>query len=346
MKLKLLWSMWKKRIPLFLISTAGISVRNFIIIFLNAAISSYYTSYVSATIETRFLRMLFLSLLVVLFFSVSDGIFQFLQNVSTQRMMTDLRNNMLEKILRSDLTTISHYSDKSELITRINSDTNVALSFLRYQFLTPLIAVVSGIGASWSILMIKGSVILLLTAYSLGIILLLAQTYLSKCLAIERSLIQQKKTELVQVYLQGCEKTKVIHLCQYEEQLNKLISSLNQQILIQEKKVNAYSALNDLISNIPALVQYGIGIALGAVFYAKGILSIANVVFLAPLMAMIINMCQSLGNTIISFRSSLVGFNRIFEILLIPQEINDPSKRNYFETQNKVLETRYCLTSI
>lgn len=82
-------------------------------------------------------------------------------------------------------------------------------------------------------------------------------------------------------------------------------------------KLQAYNAVINLSV---MFVKYTGGIVLGILLYAKGIFTLADIVFAAPMSGMIVNMVTMLGNSLVSLKQSVIGLDRILEILNLPQE--------------------------
>lgn len=83
--------------------------------------------------------------------------------------------------------------------------------------------------------------------------------------------------------------------------------------------------MNSVLNLCPAFIQYTGGVIIGVYLCAQGWFTIADIVYITPLIALIFTMILSLGNTWISVEKSMVGLNRVYDILSITNEDMNPN---------------------
>ncbi|MEL7562398.1 ABC transporter ATP-binding protein [Dehalogenimonas sp. 4OHTPN] len=91
-----------------------------------------------------------------------------------------------------------------------------------------------------------------------------------------------------------------------------------------------------LISSIGVALVYGVG----GYLVIEGALTIGTIVALAALLASLYNALQNLTNAPVDFATSMVSFERVFEVIDLPHEIADRPQAAALENVRGVLEFR------
>lgn len=89
-----------------------------------------------------------------------------------------------------------------------------------------------------------------------------------------------------------------------------------------------------LISSIGVALVYGVG----GYMVIEGALTIGTIVALAAYLASLYNALQSLTNAPVDFATSMVSFERVFEVIDLPHEISDRPQAAALENARGVLE--------
>lgn len=312
--------LWRKELIPFTLGSVGISIRNFVIVYLNAYISAKFFAHINEQSQDGFVKMGASLIIVVFIYACIDSWFIFLQNQSTHNMMTALRRAMFKRIISCNLDQIGIYEDRAEFFTRVNSDIDLSMTFVRYQILTPMIALGSGIGASITLYLMGNMAWILLATYGVGLMLLWIQRYMANRVSEYRISLQNVKKMQSSMYISCLENQKRIRMCDMQHASAQKIKSLNQLAMSINQKLVFWETMNGIVTYIPSVLQYTGGIGIGFLLYSYGMVDLHEIVLLAPMLALIVRMFVTIGDAVISLKQSLVGFHRIFEILTLDQE--------------------------
>lgn len=182
---------------------------------------------------------------------------------------------------------IEDVRQRSEVIGRIHADVDTASSLLSLGILTPLMYVISGIGAT--LILASCSMMLCLAIYLVGMIALVINMILSK---ISRGLYVQTReatTSALSVYMQ----------------------SVSDSALIKTESLSMY--VRGVFS----------GIFLTGNNLSGNGMSVADMVMASWVGIPIVTMITSVSGSLTNLQRSLAGINRIFRVLELEEEEQD-----------------------
>ncbi len=319
-------SLW---IP-YIIATLIVAGRNFIIVFLNALISSKITETVLN--RTALLDSLIQICIWIVAFSIFDSIGVYSQTTIIHRISIKLRGKMFKHAIDSSLQSLDTFGNREELLSRMNYDVENATGLLSYGFLSPIMCCISGIGATCIILAIDWRVCLFV--YVLGILILGVQLALSSIMRKNSSDLQQVKSDVLSISMQT-----------FQDSINIKMSSMTQYVfkLFSEKISGYYGVLHKkgIIDGIYGVVQ---GIMHLAAFFCVfcycywGGMSLERIVLVVQVSPLVATMILSITDMVSSVQRSMAGIDRIIEIFEMPLE--DKSGKNFvFDMKNKGIKT-------
>ncbi len=317
-KLLKLFGLIRKELPRYFIGTAGVSVRNFCITFITAWFSSRVvkTAQVGEGREWALTLGLFAAALAA--YCILDASSIYLQTVSLHNISTGLRSTIYDRVIGSDLYCLGIFGDKAEIVSRMNQDVNLAVNLLGN--IAPWMYLISGIGATISILTVRGSLGLVAGVYLLAFLLLGVQKWLQGRMKQRKRRQQELSREMTGVYLTSIEQSTNIRLAGHVTYVRKTFEEKADGWREAALSCGRLDAANAMVNQGAQLVQYIGVIVVGIMLYRIGMFSLADIVFIAPLAGLIVTMVTSMGNAFQSISKSMVGVERIFELMDLPQE--------------------------
>lgn len=309
----------------YLFSTIGVASRNFGITFFNAFFASQIVQMVVKGELSEMLHSVLLLFGILILFCCLDSFFQYWHSTTTHKVNMSLRHRLYERIIKSDMYSLGKYSDKSELFSRMNSDSDLVFALLRYQILTPLMFLISGLGATISLFRMKGGLAIVIFSYGLGALIALTQKQIAKKMVSLQEEVQEARKTLIARFIESVDRSSVIRLCGYDFYIKNDFQKKSEVYRNKCNQSGKYAALNSVLNLCPAFIQYTGGMIIGVYLCAQGWFTIADIVYITPLIALIFTMILSLGNTWISVEKSMVGLNRVYDILSISNEDMNPN---------------------
>lgn len=308
----------KRYIVPYSITTLLVASRNFIITYLIAFLSLSILSAAEQKDIQVFVDNALLFLLLLLVYVLADTVLIYAQSCTIHRMTNRLRHVILQKIIRAPLSSIDAFGTRAEALSRINQDVAKTASIFEWQALTPLMFTISGIGATISIGVVNWKIAVGL--YLFGFLVLLLQYVLGKRLKRTAAEKQRLKAAVFQNYSETANSTASIKMMQLGDIILRTIRG----------KMDAYGKANrseagiqgkmGLLNAFVYFIQYAGVIVIGWLLCRAGQLEVEYILYIAELSPLIIGMITSFGDAYIALQQSLVGFERIQELLNLPEE--------------------------
>lgn len=308
----------RKWIVPYSLSTVMVACRNFLIVSLTASIGSRVLNVVNNGETAEFFTQMALTFAFLAAFLVFDTMGIFWQSVTIHGIQNDLRSALYEKVLTARYDKVYDMGQKGELLSRLNSDVDTASSILGFGILTPLMALISGIGATISIAVIHWKLCILI--YVVGIICWASQVYVIRR---ERSTIQQlqeNRAEGMGICGENFQNGLTIRLC-------NLVGAFEEKVLQNLtgfEKISRKFAFQKTADGVGAtLLQYlqSVGLLFAGFFlYRKGEILLGDIVVLYQMASLITNMITTISSLYASFQSWIVGFGRLHNILDLEEE--------------------------
>lgn len=299
------------------ISTFMVAFRNFAITAIMAWVSSRVLTLVAFGSLTGFWREICLFLLIILLFVVFDTFGVFWQSVTVHRMTNRIRGVLYQKILYAPLEQISRLGQRGELLSRLNQDVDTASGILSYTVLTPFMFLISGVGATISILAIHWPTCVLIYLY--GLFLLAYQVTIAKKDKRVLKGLQENQADTLSSFLETNRGSLAIRLSSLMDGMQERISSqlkqygiLSRRHAIWKGAESAGSAATNLFESVGILL-------IGAFLYQQGKIPLGSIVILHQLSGLIITMITTIASTFSQLQGSLVGLSRIEEMISLPQ---------------------------
>lgn len=311
-------SIMHKQLPSYLCSTSIVAMRNFLITILTAWISGQVLTAVEQGSITGLWNRLLVFLVLIVGFIMLDTFGVFWQSMVIHRMINLLRFTLYTKVLKAPFHQVRSLGSKGELFSKLNQDVNSAAEILSFTMLTPLMYLISGIGATVSICAICWPVCVAIYLY--GFMLLAFQVLIAKRDKKELSHLQECRSALLGQYLETYHGSLTIRM-------ENLIGWMEEAIL---HKINGYrdtchrharlKGLEGVGNTITNLFSSVVLLLAGILLYRRGNIAIGDVVILYQLSILIITMITSFSSTYTRLQNSFVGLERIEGILDLPEE--------------------------
>lgn len=305
----------------YTLSTLMVACRNFLITWLTAAVSSRVLNAAKDGRIEDFFRQMALILALTAVFLAFDTTGIFWQSVTIHGIKNDLRSILYRKILRARYDKVYQMGQKGELLSRLNSDVETVSSILSYGILTPLMYLISGIGATVAIAAIHWQLCILI--YVLGLLCWGGQVLVIRR---ERSTIrqlQENRTEALTICGENFQNGLAVRLC-------GLVEVFEEKVLRNLRgfeKISRKFALQKTAEGLGGtLMQYLQSVGLlfaGFYLYQRGSIRLGDIAVIYQMAALITAMITSVSSFYASFQNWAVGFGRLHDILDLEEE-QDP----------------------
>jgi len=308
----------KKYMVPYSTTTLLIASRNFIIVYLTAYLSLQIILAVKQASINHFISNLTVFFILLLVYVLTDSLLIYAQSIVIDLMTNQLRHCIHNKVLRARLSAIDAIGTRTDAIARINQDVTLVAEVLQGKVLLPLMYLVSGIGATVSITAISWKITVVL--YILGLLILVFQIRLGKKMKRIAKQKQTIKAAILQRYDETAQNSLYIKIMRLG---SLVLNAINLKLIDYHKVKNNEANISAWISALNStkqFLQYAGIIILGWLMYKHGRLGVEYILYLAELAPLVINMLTSFGDAYISLQQSLVGFERINEMLALPEE--------------------------
>lgn len=238
----------------------------------------------------------------------------------------DIRKKLFEHMEKLPAEYIEN-KHSGDMISRLNSDVQVAENAYSNQIVQLLSAVIGGIGATIFVFYLNWK--LAIIAIVTGIVGTIVNSIYIKPLKKTSDNAQDalaRLTERISDLIAGSSIIKIFNL---ENTILEKYKYANHDTLKWTMKrvvINSYlSGLNNLFGTM----SFGVIIVVGSVLTVKNEITFGTLIAITQMVGSLQYMFRSVGNYITQIQSSLAGADRIFEILDIPVEENAKSIEGY-----------------
>jgi len=302
-----------------------VACRNFLITWITAYIGSSVMNLVSQERTDVFFRQFLWMGLFIAGFLAFDITGIFWQSVTIHEIRNELRGILYGKVLKARYDKIYYLGQKGELLTRINSDVDMVSSFLSYGLLSPLMALISGIGATVTVAVIHWKLCILI--YAVGLL----------CWGIQIIMIRKERPVIAQLQEN---KTAALGLCSENFQngltvrLCGLVDAFEEKVmqnLSEFERISCRLAQRKAVSGLcGTLLQYlqSVGMLfVGLFLHMRGEIRLGDIVILYQMAALITNMITSISNGYASLQNWIVSIGRLHDILDLEEETDGPEAK-------------------
>lgn len=322
--------LFKKHWPSYCISTAMVSCRNLFITWITAYISSRVIAVVSDGGEIHLLTELALFLILLVLFVLFDCIGIYTQAVSIQQISNLLRERLYHSFLYAPVPEMDRNFERSELISRTNRDVDTAGSLLSYGLVSLIMYVVSGVGAT--VIVGKENPWICVFVYGLGAAGLFMQNRLAKHMRAEKTQMQKDSTEALSVYIQTVSQSSDIKSANLMNTVGRAFTKCMIMFRKHSRRLGTIAGASIGTDTLIRFAGFMGTVALCLYQYASHGMSLAAVVLVSQMAQLILSMVLTISSGITTVHTSLVGIDRIFEMLNLP--IEDQSGRDFQEASH------------
>lgn len=313
----LLWQMRKWVVP-YTLSTVMVAFRNFLTTWLLAFIGSKALNLVNEGRAEDFVPQMILTLICIVAFMVFDTIGIFWQSVTIHGIKNDLRSILYEKVLKARYDRVYKMGQKGELLSRLNSDVETASSILSFGILTPLMFLISGIGATVTVAAIHWKLCILI--YAVGIFCWGLQVFVIRRERRTIRLLQENRAEALGMCGENFQNGLTIRLCNLAEAFERKVlqnlggfEKLSRRFAYQKTAEGLGGTLLQYLQSVGLLF-------VGFFLYQRGELLLGDIVMIYQMAALITNMITTISSSYASVQNWIVGFGRLHDILDLEEE--------------------------
>lgn len=300
----------------YAVSTIIVACRNFAITGLLAIVGGEILNVVSTKDDSQFQERLLFFILCVAAFIVIDTLGIFWQSISLHSILNHIHCRLYEKVIRGRLDSVYQMGQRGELLSRINSDLDMAGSI--FGLTLPLMYLISGIGGT---IVIAGFDWRLCAAiYIYALIYLIYQTFMIKKERQNILALQENRASLLGLGMENHRNGLTVKMCNLTEALEKkVLGRLHDFERLSQ--INAgWKVMQSIGSNVTDFAQ-SIGVLLiGFLLYQNGQIMLGDIIIIYQMASLIITMVTTITDTYASLQNALVGFSRLQGILELPQE--------------------------
>lgn len=320
----------KQWIP-YIIATLVVASRNFVITYINAMIGSKAIETVAY--RTSVLQpMAYIAILVVCF-AVFDAAGVYFQTTVIHKISVVLREKMFSCALTASVPNIDRFGRREELLSRMNFDIDTAMGLLSNGLLSPIMCCISGVGAT--VVVFRENWGIGVAIYALGLFVFWAQAFLSKLLRRYATAIQEERAALLSVSLQTFQSSAGIKMTG----MSGYVSAMHQSGI---RRYMGLFAGKGRIGGTYGVTTGAMQLACFFGVFCYGMfgagMALDRVVFVSQMTPLIATMILSFSGFLANVQRSMVGIDRILELLEIPVE-EDSGDEFVVRQEEKGLET-------
>lgn len=318
--MKYLFGLWKKHFPMFFLGTIGGALRNLGITLLNALFAEKIIAAFGMSGQTGFGKGWIRIIFVIIVFCAADAVFLMIHQVKTHDMVCDLKNDIFKRIIGAELFTLGKQGEKGSIISNFSSDVELISDCLKYQILTPVMMLISGIGAFASLTAITGRIDITITVLVFAGLMIWCQNCLGKFILTYRKTLQEKIAEGTKLVVYSFEKRKTVLESGQGEMARYLLNQINEECRYYDKKVSRLRAINEVIGEMSNIFRYVSGPIIGIWLFSIGAIHISQIVLIGPMVSLLYNFGISWGNIVVMLKETQAGFEKVNQFYLLEQE--------------------------
>lgn len=306
----------------YAISTIMVACRNFLITWITAFVGSSVLNMVNEGRKGDFFGQLVFMALFIAAFLAFDTAGIFWQSVMIHRIKNELRSILYGSVLKARYDKVYSMGQKGELLSRMNSDVEMFSSILSYGILTPLMFLISGIGATITVAAIHWKLCLLI--YAVGILCWGEQILIIRKERTTITKLQENKAAALGLCSENFQNGLTVRLCglvdAFEEKVMGNLSGferISRRLAVQKTAEGLGGTLLQYLQSVGMLFA-------GFFLYQRGEIRMGDVVILYQMAALITAMITMISSGYASFQNWIVGFRRLHDILDLEEEKDAP----------------------
>lgn len=306
----------------YTVSTVMVAGRNFLITWLTAFVGSSTLNMVNEGNSDAFLRQLLFIVLFTGAFLIFDTAGIFWQSMIIHGIRNDLCSILYRSVLKARYDKVYAMGQKGELLSRMNSDVDMAISILTFGIVNPLMFLISGIGATITVAAISWKLCILI--YGVGLLCWGLQVLVIRRERATIAAIQENKAAALGFCTEYFQNALTVRLCGlvdvFQEKVLGNLSGferISRKFAVQKAAEGMGGTLIQYMQSVGMLFA-------GFYLYQRGEIRLGDVVILYQMAALIVNMITTISSYYASIQSWLVGFGRLHDILDLEEEQDGP----------------------
>ena len=293
--------------------------RNFAINYLTAYLLYETTAAARQLDVSRLIRGTLLFLAILLVFIIVDAFGLYLHNVTAQKITNNLRQNIQHHVLSAPLWKIESLGgSRGDILSRMNHDINMVETVYTSSLITPLMFLISGVGAFISIWRVSPVISIFL--FVLGALSLSAQIFFSKYQKKIASKLQQRISQMVVTANELFSNNLNIRLMNIYNGVQRLIGKKLYSYTQVAKSDAVLQGSVGAVNGTTSILQYIGVMVICLIFLDQGHMQLEEITYTLQLSGLVMLAFSLLGNTLIALERSLAAFERVDALLEIESE--------------------------
>lgn len=297
--------------------------RNFAINYLTAYLLYETTAAARQMDAPRLVRGTLLFLAALLAFIAVDAFGMYLHGVTTQKITNGLRQGIQQRVLRAPLWRIEALGNsRGDVLSRLNHDIGEVERVYQSSMITPLMFLISGFGAFFSIWRVNPGIAVYLAV--LGALTLGFQYFLSKRQRGVASRLQQCISRLMVSANELFQNSLNVRLMNIYDGVRRMVGERLQVYASAGRADAVLQGSAGAVNGAASLLQYIGVLVICLILLDRGSIELEEITYTLQLSGLVTLSFTVLGNTLMAFQRSLAAFDRVDDLLSIePEELHE-----------------------
>lgn len=297
--------------------------RNFAINYLTAYLLYETTAAARQMDVPRLVRGTLLFLAALLAFIAIDTFGMYLHGVTTQKITNGLRQSIQQRVLHAPLWRIEALGNsRGDVLSRLNHDISEVERVYQSSMITPLMFLISGTGAFFSIWRVNPAAAVYLVV--LGALTLGSQYFFSKRQRGVASQLQKCVSQLMVSANELFQNNLNVRLMNLYNGVQRMVGERLHGYVRTGKADAVLQGSTGAVSGAASLLQYTGVMVICLVFLDRGSMELEEITYTLQLSGLVTLSFTVLGNTLVAFQRSLAAFDRVESLLsLEPEELHE-----------------------
>lgn len=332
----------KPHLPAYIVASLCLSARNFFILSLSASLGAAAVAAAAAGDLSLLWGGAKRFAIALAAFVAVDTASGYWQALTLQKMSNRLREKVFGKVLRSSLLLNHPLAQRGEMLARINQDVETVMGMFASSLVTPVMYLVSGVGATVTVLGQDPWLCVLLYAVALG--LLAAQTWLGARSRRVATVVRGHVSGALEVLLSGFVHAESVREQRLQGSVGRLFSRQMGRFSAQSGRAGRLAGALGLTAGVSAVLS-GVGVLFFELLRPSAVqLPLGDIVYIAQMAPLILTMVMSLGSAVNQLQSVLVGVDRVMELLeLTDEQQQDKDKKTFSFCQTEEVLSAHAL---
>jgi len=313
--------------------------RNFAINYLTAYLLYETTAAARQMDVPRLIHGTLLFLAILLVFIAVDALGLYVHNVTTQKITNGLRRNIQHRVLCAPLWKIESLgSSRGDILSRMNHDISMVEAVYTSSLITPLMFLISGVGAFLSIWRVSPAVALYLVI--LGALSLGSQYVFSKHQRKIAAALQGRISQMMVTANELFQNNLNIRLMNIYNGVQRLVGNKLLGYMKAGKSDAILQGSVGAVNGAASILQYIGVMVICLIFLDRGQMELEDITYTLQLSGVVMLAFSLLGNTLIALQRSLAAFERVDELMSIEPEDLHTGREEVEAAGSNVVTTR------